>query len=157
MYNKAIIAVTAFFVLVLLYFAYKYNAVNYNNYATPKEYVAQFLAVSNQFSVAGLIIIIASWIGANIVALFTKKLGWFWIPFLFIVMVNMISSYQTEALFLYKQANDMWDGSFSISFIGGAVLIIFISIPLLVNYKIVKNDLKKQKAKLELEEFGKPL
>lgn len=69
----------------------------------------------------------------------------FWLTLLYFSITNIAYYWLLEECFLFKKANGLWRGEFSLTYIGAVFFIILWATALVINYAVIRH-LRKRKA-----------
>ena len=144
MYKKITLAITLLFAAILIYLANRFDNVADLKLAYANEILPYYEDAANKFWKVGIMLFFAIWLWANVISIKTKQLFWLWIPFLLMIAVAITDSYHDEAMFHFKKANDLWNGSFSLSYFFGAGEILITGFVILINYFALKRYFQRQ-------------
>lgn len=75
---------------------------------------------------------------ANIYYWQTGKLRFLWITQLYFSITNIAYYWLLEERFLFKKANGLWRGEFSLTYIGSVFFIIICAFGLAINYSVIR-------------------
>ncbi len=144
LYKKISIALLLLSVVILLYLAYKFNAVSQLKLASAEELLIYYNSAANKFWEFGFVLFILNWIWVDIVIIKTKKLYWLWIPFSLIATVALVNTHHEEELFHFKKASGLWKGGFSLSYFVCIAIILIAAFVLSINYVAFKRYFKRK-------------
>ena len=81
----------------------------------------------------------------NIYGYITKKAQWVFLALAFYAVTEVLNSFKSEAIFHFRKANGLWDGSFSLGLIGAAFLIVVAALAIFINYLLLQYVIKKRR------------
>jgi hypothetical protein len=138
MFNKIFLAVFALAVLAMSVLTYTANSWLDRSGFSPAIIVSTFEYWMNLHWSALWISSLVLLILANVILWSYRKSWAIWLSFLYFGVFLMLNTWWlSDAIIGYKKANNLFDGSFSVSGIVGAFLCVFVGIGVVFNHFIV--------------------
>ncbi len=144
MYKKVIVFVVILFLILIFELVFQFVTIQKDTIEASKKALLLNIATDNFYAI-GYAICIITWVLANILAIKTKKLIWFWMPFLLTVVVAVFMGYFDECIFVFNKQNGFSKGGFSMSYFLTGMVILASIIVLEINYFAFKFYLMKKK------------